>query len=312
MVSRHRRTVGGAVAAVVGAGLVVTLVLLTTAPGSPTPLLPASGIFAHASVTPRSALFGDTIVAHVTVLYDPRRVKKPTVAVSRDLSSYVVAGAPTIERRGVGRARFLAYTFRMACLDHPCLPVDPTQNGTNLFSLPSVEVDYRRAGGASGVEPVPLPRIDVTSRLTPEDVTRLNAPPHPPVRASTSPLPVPYGVSPALLEALFLAGAAVLLALAGVLFYRFGPRLRRSGLMLSPLERALVLVERSRTRGLVPEQRKALELLARELGRTGEDDLALSARVLAWSEPAPERNATVALAGVVRETVLGRTNGRPR
>ena len=47
---------------------------------------------------------------------------------------------------------------------------------------------------------------------------------------------------------------------------------------------ALMLVERSRTHGLVSEQRKALEFLARELGRTGEDDLALFARVLATLE----------------------------
>ena len=54
-----------------------------------------------------------------------------------------------------------------------------------------------------------------------------------------------------------------------------------------------------------------LEFLARELGRTGEDDLALFARVLAWSEPEPERDASVALTGEVRETVLMGTNGRP-
>ena len=159
---------------------------------------------------------------------------------------------------------------------------------------------------------MPLPQIEVTSRIAPLEATRLNAPPHPPLRASTSPLPVHYPVSPTLLEALFVAVAVALLALAAILFHRFGPRFRRKRPLPSPLEYALLLVERTRTHGVVPEQRKALELLAYELGRTGEDHLALSARVLAWSEPAPERNATVALTGEVCQTVLAESNGRPR
>jgi hypothetical protein len=202
----------------------------------------------------------------------------------------------------------------MTCLDHPCLPEDPaTGNSTNLFSLPSVAVSYSSAhGGAEVSKDVPLPAVGVTSRLAPLEAARLNAPPHPPLRAATSPLPVRYAVSPVLLESLFVGAAVVLLALSGILFHRFGPSFRRTRPVPSPLERALMLVEHSRTGGIVPDQRKALELLAEELGRTGEEELAVWARVLAWSEPAPEGDSTVALTGEVRQTVLTGTNGRPR
>src|SRR5205814_7481629 len=106
------------------------------------------------------------IVAHVNVLYDPRRVLAPKLVVARDLSAYVVAGAAKTERRGVGRARAIDYTVRMTCLDHPCLPGDPaTGNSTDLFTLPSVEVDYDRPHAGAAAQQVPLPQIEITSRL---------------------------------------------------------------------------------------------------------------------------------------------------
>src|SRR5205807_1867711 len=175
----------------------------------------------------------------------------------------------------VGSARVIGYTVRMTCLDHPCLPGDPTTgSSSDLFTLPTVGVDYlKHRGGVPVTQTVPLPQVEVTSRLTPLEAARLNAPPHPPLRASTLPLPVHYAASPTLLEALFVGAAVALFALAAILFHRFGPSFRRTRPLPSPLERALMLVERSRTHGLVSEQRKALEFLARELGRTGQGDL---------------------------------------
>src|SRR5919109_729152 len=87
LVSVRRRSIATLLAALVGAAVVVTIVLVTTQPGAPTPRLPANGLVAHASVTPTTAQFGDTIVARVHLLYDPRRVLAPRLVVSRDLSS---------------------------------------------------------------------------------------------------------------------------------------------------------------------------------------------------------------------------------
>ena len=309
-----RRWIVTAAVAVVAAAAIVAVVIVVAQPSAPTPRLPASGLVTHSSVAPTTAHFGDTIVAHVSVVYDPKRVLAPRLAVSRDLSAYSAAGAPRIVRRSVGNARAIDYTVRLICLDHSCLPADPTVGGgTNDFSLPSIELNYAKPH-TTELETVGigLPPVQVTSRLAPLEAARLSAPPHPPLRAPIAPLPVRYAVSPTLLAALFVAASVLLFALAGVLFYRFGPSLRRARPLPSPLERALVLVERSRARGAVPDQRKALELLAHELVRTGEEDLAVWARVLAWSEPAPEGDATVALTGEVRETVLSGSNGRPR
>ena len=46
-------------------------------------------------------------------------------------------------------------------------------------------------------------------------------------------------------------------------------------------------VERTESRDDAPAKRKALELLSRELARSGESQLALAARELAWAEPTP-------------------------
>jgi hypothetical protein len=78
----------------------------------------------------------------------------------------------------------------------------------------------------------------------------------------------------------------------------------------SELERALAAVERAR--GRTNDERKALELLAVALRRSGEEGLAWDATELAWSEsvPAPER--TTALTDDIRRELTGRTNGRRR
>ena len=311
MVRRHARKLVAAAAALAVAGGVVALVIVLTAPGAPTPQLPRSGILVRGAVTPRDALFGDTIYARIDVLYDPRRIDRGTLAVQHGVSPYEIQGGPAIKRERVGSARRVTYTLRMTCLDHACLPPNPLSDGREEFPLPGIAISYHRVHGGGQTLAVPLPTIEVASRLKPHDMATLNAPPHPPVRASSVPLAVRYSISPTLLVALLLVGAVLLLAAAGVLTVRFGPRIGRRRRPLAPLERALVLLERSRRTGIVPEQRKALELLAHELGRSGEEDLALSARVLAWSEPAPHGDATVALAGEVRETLAGRTNGHP-
>jgi hypothetical protein len=312
MVKRHVRALAVAAAALVLAGGIVVGIVFAVAPSAPTPSLPRNGILVRATVTPRDALFGDTIYARIDVLYDPRRVARGTLAVQRAVSLYEIQGGPAIQRERVGSARRVTYTLRMTCLDHGCLPPDPLSDGRAEFSLPAISIDYHRVHGGDETIAVPLPSMEVASRLKPHEAASLNAPPHPPVRASSVPLPVRYSVSPTLLVVLLLMASAVLLAVAGVLTIRFGPRLGRRPRPLTPLERALLLVERSRGAGTVPDQRKALELLAHELGRSGEEELALSARVLAWSEPAPHDDATVALAGEVRETLTERTNGHRR
>ena len=69
------------------------------------------------------------------------------------------------------------------------------------------------------------------------------------------------------------------------------PRRRRES---SRLERALAAVERARG-GETAEERKALELLADELRKSGSGGLAWTATELAWSPSEPPPDQTVAL-----------------
>jgi hypothetical protein len=310
MVRRHSRTLVAAAVALVVAGAAVTVIVLTTAPGAPTPPLPQSGVLVRSTVTPPSAFFGDTVTARIEVLFDPRRIREPTLSVSRRFSSYQVHGRPQLERKRVGHAKSVTYVLRLTCLDTSCLPGDPTKNPHQSFALPSVRVSYQQTNGNNKSSAVSLPLIDVGSRVTPEEGSTLLYPPHPPLAASLRPLPVPYAISPTLLAGLLLAGSILFFSLCGVLLWRFAPRWHRRRRQLTPLERAVALVESSLARGIVPEQRKALELLAQELGRTGEERIAFSARVLAWSAPAPENEVTTALTGEVRRLIDGRANGR--
>jgi hypothetical protein len=77
--------------------------------------------------------------------------------------------------------------------------------------------------------------------------------------------------------------------------------------VLSPLERAVVLVERASPESA--EKRKALELLSHELGQSGEPELALVAKQLAWAEPTPLPTLTQPLTLDVRKVIGQRSNG---
>jgi hypothetical protein len=69
-----------------------------------------------------------------------------------------------------------------------------------------------------------------------------------------------------------------------------------------------MVLESSEADGDVEPRRQALELVAAELGRRGEQDLELSARRLAWSEEAPPFEDTHELARSVRSVAQSSGN----
>jgi hypothetical protein len=94
---------------------------------------------------------------------------------------------------------------------------------------------------------------------------------------------------------------------AGLLaVWALGLRPRRAGAAVAavedvpPLERALALAREASVNGSGADGRKALERLARELGRAGLEELGGRARRLAWSPAAPTAAAVEELAGAVR------------
>jgi hypothetical protein len=103
-------------------------------------------------------------------------------------------------------------------------------------------------------------------------------------------------VTPGLLFALLLA-AGIVLAIAGGAFVHRARRRRAppapigadgpSEPAVTPLDRALALLEDSARLDGAADQRRALELVAAALDGCGDMKLACESRVLAWSEPVP-------------------------
>jgi hypothetical protein len=126
-------------------------------------------------------------------------------------------------------------------------------------------------------------------------------------KTSVTPLPEPdYPVSPQLLGVGLLVGALALLTFPAVLVVAWLRRRRppppepEQEEELSPLERALRLVEWTRTRENGAERREALEVLAVELEVNERPELAVAARALAWSPSTPSPDAAAQLAEEVR------------
>ena len=149
-------------------------------------------------------------------------------------------------------------TYVLQCLVSACLPGP----GPNVL----------RIGGT---------RLVILPRATEKQVAH-------PLRSfhrQTTPPPISYTIRPSVLRAILLAAALVLVAVAVIvawpLLRRLVPEPRDDR---TPLQRALDLVRSSLARS-PSDRRRALDLLARAVGREPAADEALE---LAWSRPEPE------------------------
>jgi hypothetical protein len=252
-------------------------------------------------VSPTYLLFGDHVSAEVEVLADSARVDPSSVRVKTRFAPFEVMGRPQRERHETSGMVVFRYRFRLACVSHDCLPALQHPSG---FRLGRAVVSARRRDGTLAVVAPSWPELQVSTRVTAIDLATSNW------RVRDYPFPpVSYRLRPSLLGGL-LDGAAAVLALVGLallarpLMARM-PRLwRRDELAgLVAVERALALLRRARRRGEEEEQRKALDLLAQELRRRGDADLASGARRLAWSESGPAADEVDSFAGRVEQTL---------
>jgi len=271
---------------------------------------PSSPVAAGTNLLPRTVFFGDTVTAQVDLVLDRRRVDPDSVRMAATFSPWEVVGKPRRERRDAGSTTFLRATYVLRCLSSPCVP---SGQAAPLQFDPARVVLTRRGVGAGSTERLRLewPLLTVYSRFASaafEGRRGLSSP----WRAELVELPEPsHPVSPLALTGLLAGLGLLLLAASGTLVYLVWPRPAPPPPepepppppRLTPLEQALALLEEAAGENGAAERRRSLELVAEALEEWGDPDLARWARVLAWSESAPEADETADLAARVRATL---------
>ena len=300
MVTRQRLliAVGVAVAAVAVA------VLVTQLTGGTRVVVPAQPVEGTTQMSRSGTLFGDRVRASVSVIVDRKRVDPSRVGFTTHFDPFITLGS-RVSRHDTGRLTSLVYSADLICLTNLCLSKgnpEPIQ-----VRFPPAQVFYPAPSGGRRTLQLPWQATTIGPRTTIEDLNGADPFEQPRWRATTAPFPVTYSTSPRTLRLVLFLVSGLLFALALFALARFvltgKLRLRR----LSPLERAVVLVERAQPES--PEKRKALELLSHELGRSGEPDLASGANQLAWAEPPPLPTLTQPLTLDVRKVIEQRSNG---
>jgi hypothetical protein len=271
-------------------------------------------VSAKATLTPTVHLFAEPVVARVDVVVDRDHVDPARVRTETEFLPYDVKQVKRA-REDRGRFTLLRYEYTLRCLRIACIPeILPSEAGEaetgrgerRTFRLPAAKVLSEDPGGETRtLGRARWPELVSVSRIKQSDVPETPETDYV-FKTSVTPLPEPdYRVPPTLLGAGLLAGALALLALPAALVIGWLRRRRPPPVVehepaLSPLERALRLVEWAREQDDGAERRQALEVLAVELEAEERAELAESARTLAWSPASPSPEAADRLVGSVR------------
>jgi hypothetical protein len=236
-----------------------------------------------ATVGPTTHLFADELTGRVVVRVDRRVVDPNSVQVDATFRPYGVIEPPRVTTTTAGDLVTREYRYRVFCLRADCRP-----KGTERrrVVLAPVRVVLRGNDGGIRGTSLPLPPVEVATRLTPQDRLR------PALDVGDEPLPaVTYRAKPDR-AALGLGVAAGLLALLGIVLLvremRRAVVLARERRRRPPtrLERALGLVRRAERDGDERDRRLALDALASALDpRDG--SLATATRNAAWAPGGP-------------------------
>src|SRR3954469_194868 len=290
---------------------------------SKTPTLaPGRPIAAEATVTPQSHLFGELIHVRIDTVVDRRRLDPDRLRVRTHWQPYQAVGPMQRTRTDVGSFSRVRWDADLQCVIVDCAPAPGSAVRKTLS--PSTIV-YSAGNGAGRFRPVKIawPEVNLFSRLDPIDLERRASivsrrgtnvqirALRPPWRVTTSPLgTTAYRLSPTTTFWVALGLALLLVALAARLLRPWLPQfaLWRPAPNRTRLELALDAVDRARG-GMTADERKALELLAVELRRTGRGELAWTATELAWSTTSPQAERTGALTATIRRQLEEGTNG---
>lgn len=298
----------------VAAGAVVLVIVVGHGGRAPATLALPTGkaLAASGSLTPAAHLFGDTVTARVEAIVDARRLDPARVRLDASFGPYRPVRRIRRLREDLGATTRLRFVVDLHCVTESCLPKPGALKKTQF---PPARVRYVGRGAAVAPVSVQWPAVTSQSRLDPF-VLQARDPRLPPLwRVNAAPIGGPrYSVGPGSAFWLLVFVAALLVGAAALALRPYLPQpalpFRRAA-RLGPLERALGAVESARSRG-PEEERKALELLAEELRRSGEGDLAWTASSLAWAPGSPELEPTDALAVDVRRVIEEGSNGRAR
>jgi hypothetical protein len=255
-------------------------------------------ISVRTSLEPRVHLFGDPITAHIDLRFDKRRVRPDNIVLDALFRPYEQVGPERRRRLDVGETARLRISYPLQCLARACSPGGPRRQ----IRFPPLRVQYvLRDVRARATDTAEWPPLDVASRLGAFDIQEARW------RADLDPPAVSYRAGPGRLAA-GLGGSALVLALgACLLAWRLLERRPDEEAEAAPaetrppLERALEHVGLVSANGGLPERRRALERLARELERVEEPTLAARARRLAWAPGQPDRTAVDHLTADVRD-----------
>lgn len=250
--------------------------------GAPAGRGPQDPIIVGTKVAPDGHPFGQPVVATVDVLVDTTVVDPARIRVDPAFDPYEVAGPRTVERVDSGRMSRITYSYRLRCLDAGCEPL----SARGVVSFPSSRLTYRYRGDGGtrpSVETIEWRPFIVTGRVGERAVVDIGW------RADQSALatvtyrtrPGPAALVLLVLAALLALGAA---AIAWKLWgKRRGTETESAEAARTPLAVVLEAARVAAANGDLPKRRRALESVARELGRVGLPELAADARTLAWS-----------------------------
>jgi hypothetical protein len=300
VVTRRRLLIAGGVAAL---ALTATL-LLTLLTGGGHQAVPAQAVSGGTQLSRSGVLFGDSVRASVQVIVDRKRVDPTLVGFSAHFDPFIALNKQ-VTRQDRGRLTRLVYSVNLICLTNLCLSHDKPEPVHVQF--PPVHVFYATRSGVRHSSTLLWQGTTIGPRTTVQDLNGADPFEQPSWRATTDPLPVSFGTSPHTLRLILFLAAGLLFALGLFALARFALTGKLRLRVLSPLERAVVLVERAPAESA--EKRKALELLSHELGRSGEPELAVVAKQLAWAEPTPLPTLTQPLTLDVRRVITQRSNG---
>jgi hypothetical protein len=315
VVSRRRALlVGGGLA---GAAVIAAVVLLARAVadgGSGGSALPGRvPIAVTGTIEPTVAFFGDPISARLDIAVDHHKVDPDRVRIATDFRPFERLGTQRT-RRDAGRITYIRQTYRLRCLSAQCLQLLPSIAAAAGGARPS----GRRATllrparvfvtGSSAVSPLLIqwPTVETLTRVNQTESQLQTFFYH----STLTPPDPSYALAPRTLLGTLVLAVLVAFAIPVALLLRRLEERRRARLPqpkpeLPPLERALRLLEWANRQSDGEDRRRALELVALELLRGGEEHLGTAARELAWSPPNPPADEAGQLGARVRTATGG-------